>query len=213
MSSGPEEALWEQDSQWQQWKTAVRGFSGKLQLLELCGGTGAAYIALSKLLPAGTLQLAGHWDTDDELAHWLQTIHSDCSWIYLGTTAGDILAIDVEQFPQAHIIVAGPPCPPWSKLGRRESFDDKRSAVLWRVIDIVIYQANTGSLGCFVVENVESLTHRNKDAGGMAPVDIILQGLNDGLPSGWSVATAVLQFYGFWCAPTQKKSVYCGSLC
>ena len=60
--------VWEQDSQWQQRKTAIRGCSGKLQLLELCAGTGSAYIALSKLLPAGTLQLAGHWDTDDELA-------------------------------------------------------------------------------------------------------------------------------------------------
>ena len=75
MSSGPDEASWEQDSQWQQWKTAVRGFSGKLQLLELCGGTGSAYIALSKLLPAGTLQLFGHWDIDGELAHWIQIIH------------------------------------------------------------------------------------------------------------------------------------------
>ena len=162
MSSGPDEALWEQDSQWQQWKTAVRGFFGKLQLLELCGGIGSAYIALSKLLPAGTLQLAGHWDIDDELAHWFQAVHSDCSQIHLGTSAGDILATDIDQFPKSHITVAGPPCPPWSKLGRRGSFDDKRSAVLWRVIDIVTHQARTGSLRLFAVENVASLTCRTK---------------------------------------------------
>ena len=207
MSSGPDEALWEQDSQWQQWKTAVRHFFGKLQLLELCGGIGSAYIALSKLLPAGTLQLAGHWDIDDELAHWLQVVHSDCSQIHLGTSAGDILAIDIDQFPNSHIIVAGPPCPPWSKLGRRESFDDKRSAVLWRVIDIVTHQARTGSLGLFVVENVESLTHKNKAAGGRAPVNIILEDLNSNLPSGWNVASVVCDSMDFG-VPQRRNRVY-----
>ena len=143
MSIVTDEALWEQDEQWQRWKTALRGFPGKLQLLELCGGTGAAYIALSKLLPAGTLQLAGHWDTDDELADILQRVHAECSNIHLGSIAGDILATDVENFPNCHAIVAGPPCPPWSKLGKKESFGDKRAAVLWRVIDIVTHQADS----------------------------------------------------------------------
>ena len=191
MSIVTDEALWEQDEQWQRWKTALRGFPGKLQLLELCGGTGAAYIALSKLLPAGTLQLAGHWDTDDELADILQRVHAECSNIHLGSIAGDILATDVENFPNCHAIVAGPPCPPWSKLGKKESFGDKRAAVLWRVIDIVTHQANTGSLGCFVLENVESITHKGKATGSPAPVDIILKELRSNLPDGWKVDTVI----------------------
>ena len=207
MSIATDEALWEQDLQWQCWKTALRAFSGKLGLLELCGGTGAAYIALSKLLPAGTLELVGHWDIDSELAEIIRTIHSDCSKLHLGTCAGDILATAVEDFPKCHVIVAGPPCPPWSKLGRQESFGDTRAAVLWRVIDIVTHQANTGSLGLFVVENVEALTHRNKAAGGKAPVDIILEELDCDLPSGWNVATVVCNSMDFG-VPQRRKRVY-----
>ena len=47
-----------------------------------------------------------------------------------------------------------------------------RAAVLWIGIDIFTHQANTGSLGCFVLENVESITHKGKATGSPAPVDI-----------------------------------------
>ena len=207
MSTVIDEALWEKDPQWQLWRDAVRGLPGKLTLLELCGGTGAAFLALSKLLPAGALELAGHWDIDTGLAEVLRAVHSDCSRIHLGPGAGDILATDVEHFPPSHAIVAGPPCPPWSKLGRRESFSDKRCAVFWRVIDIVTCQANIGTLGMFVLENVEALAHRDKAKGNKAPLDTVLEELRSNLPSGWKVAAQTCNSLKFG-VPQRRARIY-----
>ena len=55
-------------------------------------------------MPASTLQLAGYWDTEDELADMLQPIHSDRSRIHLGTFAGDTIASDVEYFHKSHTL-------------------------------------------------------------------------------------------------------------
>eukprot|EP00972_Heterocapsa_arctica_P110772 16310866-Heterocapsa_arctica.AAC.1 len=41
-----DEAVWEKDTQWCNWKASLQSFTGKLKVLELCGGSGAGYLAL-----------------------------------------------------------------------------------------------------------------------------------------------------------------------
>ena len=110
-------ALWEQDAQWVTWKTSLQSFKGTLNVLELCGGSGAGYMALQKLLPISALKLVGHWDTDLDLRPILNVLHGRSASVHLGPVLGNIMQSSSDSFPLANILMAGPPCPPWSSMG------------------------------------------------------------------------------------------------
>ncbi len=112
-----EPALWEQDAQWVTWKTSLQSFKGTLNVLELCGGSGAGYMALQKLLPISALKLVGHWDTDLDLRPILNVLHGRSASVHLGPVLGNIMQSSSDSFPLANILMAGPPCPPWSSMG------------------------------------------------------------------------------------------------
>ena len=201
-----DEAVWEKDAQWCNWKASLQSFKGKLKVLELCGGSGAGYLALHKLLPIGALQLVGHWDTDGELMQMFNVIHGKSTAMHLGSVEGDILGGSMDRFPIANIVIAGPPCPPWSKLGKKESFGDKRADVFWRVVDIVLHQANQGPLGMFVLENVESLQHKNNGVN-VSPLNMIMEKLQAGLPEAWVLAAHTCNSLDFG-MPQRRSRVY-----
>ncbi len=61
----------------------------------------------------------------------------------------------VKKWPQAQIIVSGPPCQPWSRAGQRKGADDERDG-----IDVLEGVVNTIIPRVIVVENVPELaTH------------------------------------------------------
>jgi DNA (cytosine-5)-methyltransferase 1 len=201
-----DEAVWEKDPQWCSWKCALKRFIGDMKVLELCGGTGAGYLALQKLLPIGSLQLVGHWDTDEELGQILNVIHGKSSALHLGPEQGDIMQVRTDSFPSANIAIAGPPCPPWSSMGNNNSFGDKRADVFWKVVDIVLHQANTASLGMFVLENVEALSHKRK-GGELSPLKTIMDRLKAGLPENWALGAHVCSALDFG-LPQRRRRVY-----
>ena len=182
------QTLWEDDPQWVQLKRSLENCSCKLQVIELCGGLGTAFLALRMILPIHCTELVGHWDTDFDLAQVLNAVHPDATdRLHLGSIEGDILKWDIAQFPNCHVLVAGPPCPPFSKLGRKQAFEDPRATVLWRCIDICTHLATNGPLILFVLENVDGLRSRQQGAA-QSPCDIIMQDLVEGLDADWSVS-------------------------
>lgn len=75
-------------------------------------------------------------------------------------TLGDINDIDVEDIPNHDILTGGFPCQPFSIAGNREGFNDERSNVFWKIIEIL----NHHKPRFFVLENVKNLlTHDNKN--------------------------------------------------
>ena len=177
---------WQEDGQWQEYVRALRDFPSTLDVLELCAGLGTGFIALALLLPVGRLRSVGTFDTDTDLSHFLAHIHGSTDKIHLGQIDGNILQWRIEDIPLAHVIVAGPPCPPWSRLGNKKSFEDPRGSVFWRVIDIVVHQAHHGHCGLFILENVEAIKH--KTAGALeSPSTVIMNWLTSELPSHWVV--------------------------
>lgn len=199
-------SLWEQDPVWKAYVSQLDGFNEKLKIVELCGGLGTAFIALALLLPAGCLESAGHWDTDSDLARYLGVIHRNTSKLHLGGIAGDLMAWTVTNVALAHIIVAGPPCPPWSCLGRRRSFEDVRAGVFWQVIEIILYQANHAFLGLFVLENVEAIGYHSAGAT-KTPLEVILEDIREGLPDNWKVAVEYMNTLRFG-LPQSRRRVY-----
>jgi hypothetical protein len=135
---------WAADAVWQEHKTALDQWPAGLAVLELCAGAGTAGIALQLLLGPGKWETAGAYDMDPELNSVHALLHGQTAAaqrVHCGAS-GDILTIDVDRFPPAHIIVAGPPCPPYSSIGKRAGLADERARPFVRCIDIICQQAS-----------------------------------------------------------------------
>ena len=73
-------------------------------------------------------------------------------------TLKDIHKLDVKKIPKHNILTSGISCQSWSIAGKRKGFDDERSDVFWKVIDIISYHQPD----CIIIENVKNLlTHDN----------------------------------------------------
>jgi len=68
-------------------------------------------------------------------------------------TLGDLNDIDVNDIPAHDILTGGFPCQPFSIAGRREGFNDPRSNVFWKILEIV----DKHSPKCIVLENVKNI--------------------------------------------------------
>ena len=194
MDRGQAEAPpWTADATWTALLRECSAFTGRLKVLELCSGLGTASLAAALLLGPEHVEVVGQWDTDADLRPLLAELHGQASADrqHLGMPRGNILDRPVSAFPDAHLLVAGPPCPPWSGKGRRASFEDPRAAVFWRVVDIAIEKANRPGLLMFVLENVHSITH-TPAAASRSPASIIIEELRTGCP-GWTVELALLK--------------------
>jgi DNA (cytosine-5)-methyltransferase 1 len=74
-------------------------------------------------------------------------------------TLADLHDIKTEDIPQHDILCCGFPCQPFSISGNRLGFEDIRSNIFWKIIDIVKMKKPK----CLLLENVKNiLTHDNK---------------------------------------------------
>ena len=200
---------WELDSVWQELVHDLRGFPKVVHCLELCGGASTAALALLHLL--GRSKVVCHsYDTDSFLGRFAGDVARFLTrgqYHHFGVH-GDILKVPLDQFFSAlpDLVVAGPPCPPWAKMGRRKSFDDPRAAVFWRVIEIIIDLATRGRLVAFVIENVEGIAQKPKGQSA-SPLDVLLAELRSGLRDGWIVEWSVYNTKDFG-LPQSRPRVY-----
>ncbi len=73
---------------------------------------------------------------------------------------GDINTIDVSSIPVHDILCGGFPCQPFSIAGHQEGFNDERSNVFWKILEIL----KQHKPGIIILENVKNLTtHDNKN--------------------------------------------------
>ena len=164
----------------------------RLRVLLLCAGIDGPGHALAGL---GVSFEAEIWDVDPSLQPGLLKLHRSKKDLHLGPVAGDILRAHESSFGAANVLIAGPPCPPWSGLGSGESFDDPRAQVFFKVIDIIVHQASrhrssearTG-LWMILLENVEGMLKTKKadrDAGNPCPLERVKALLQSRLPEHW----------------------------
>ena len=117
----------------------------------------------------------------------LTLLSSDPCKAHVGVHAGDARAVQLSELPKDnHAIVSGPPCPPWSSIGKRLSINDRRASVFTAVCAWIVFLATEGRLLFFVLENVRGITHKRKhDAQSFA--QWVIDGFLAVLPSKWSV--------------------------
>ena len=123
----------------------------KLKMIDLCAGTGAFTYAFesSKLVD---VVFANDMDESSKIIYDLNFKHE--------LTLGNICNIDVKKIPSHNILTAGFPCQPFSIAGKQKGFDDVRSNVFWKILEIIQHHKPE----CIILENVKNLaSHDNGD--------------------------------------------------
>ena len=210
--------LWTRDPIWQGHVANLVDFPA-ISILELCAGTGAATCALQQLLDPTKVRLAGAWDTDAALQRVYDVAHPGCANIHLGSR-GDILKTPLKDFPSANIVVAGPPCPPFSACGRRGRLSDDRARPFEQCINVLVeldnrskgrpgHATSTGQPGddlmFFVLENVSGIAFR--DHGGSSDLHQLCKSMKRRLGAAWLVRPMELNAsqYGL---PQNRPRIY-----
>lgn len=70
----------------------------------------------------------------------------------------DLNDINVKSIPSHNILCGGFPCQPFSIAGEKKGFDDERSNVFWKIIEILKYHKPE----IIILENVKNLTSHDK---------------------------------------------------
>ena len=102
----------------------------KLRFVDLFCGTGAFTLALEN---TGKLRcvLANDIEESSRKIYELNNHHKHPFILK------DITSIKTKEIPKHDILCAGFPCQPFSVAGNRKGFDDKRSNVFWKIVEIL----------------------------------------------------------------------------
>lgn len=112
-------------------------------------------------------------------------------------TLGDINDIVISTIPSHDILTGGFPCQPFSIAGKREGFDDKRSNVFWKILEIIDFH----SPSFIVLENVKNLnSHDNGNT-----LKIILENLTI---RGYFVTSKILNTSVITGIPQNRERIY-----
>jgi len=123
----------------------------KLKMIDLFAGTGAFTLAFEK---TGSVECV----FANDMVETSKTIY-DCNFQNHELTLKDIHDVKVEEIPSHNILTGGFPCQPFSIAGKLEGFNDPRSNVFWKILEIVDYHKPE----YVILENVKNLlSHDDK---------------------------------------------------
>ena len=129
LNSGIKFGKWFQDEVFTEMRKALEPVRCQLDTMELFGGLSTGHIAIAALGCCPNLKL--YCDVNSDLLHWISKVHDVASAaVHCGDIAGDILLKDIGSLPRVMIIIAGPPCPPWSSKGAREKHMPSRMTII-----------------------------------------------------------------------------------
>ena len=84
---------------------------------------------------------------------------------------GNLLQVDVENMEDVDVIIAGPPCPPFSSIGSRGGLNDERAKVFGVVHNMLKDQYRRKALKAFIVEMVAGMSHERVVDSSTGPRD------------------------------------------
>lgn len=123
--------------------------TNSLKMIDLFAGTGAFTQAFEK---TGKVECV----FANDMVEWSKHVY-DANFNHK-LTLGNLNDINVETIPKHDILTGGFPCQPFSIAGKQEGFQDERSNVFWKILEIIDYHKPS----CVVLENVKNLvSHDN----------------------------------------------------
>ena len=125
--------------------------STQLKMVDLFAGTGAFSLAFKK---TGKVDIvfANDFEKSSEYIYNLNLTDK--------LKLSSICDVSVQSIPKHDILTGGFPCQPFSIAGKQDGFDDVRSNVFWKIIEIMKYHMPR----YVVLENVKNIiSHDNKN--------------------------------------------------
>ena len=118
--------------------------------IDLCSGTGGFSLAIKK-----TTELKCVYSNDmipeSEIIYNSNLDHSNF-------VLKNIHDIDTKDIPKHDLLCAGFPCQPFSIAGEKKGFNDTRSNVFWKILDIITFH----NPEIILLENVKNLKSHDK---------------------------------------------------
>lgn len=116
---------WFQDDAFIEMRKKLESVRRPLDVMELFGGLSTGYIALAALGCMPNLRF--YCDSNSDLLRLISKVHNvDSGCVHCGGGVGNILLKDIASLPRVMIIIAGPPCPPWSSKGALAECNHRR---------------------------------------------------------------------------------------
>ena len=115
-----------------------------LKMIDLFAGTGAFTKAFEN---TGKVECV----FANDMVEWSKDIY-DINFNHK-LTLQNLNDISVENIPKHDILTGGFPCQPFSIAGKQEGFQDERSNVFWKILEIIDYHTPS----CIILENVKNL--------------------------------------------------------
>lgn len=120
----------------------------KYKIIDLCAGTGAfSYVSHQKNCKTVFA---------NDLCKNSKEIYDLNFNIKL--TLKNLCDIKTEEIPKHDILCSGFPCQPFSIAGKKEGFNDSRSNIFWKILDIIKYHTPK----IIFLENVKNLKSHDK---------------------------------------------------
>ena len=187
-----------------------------VKVLLPCGGIDAPGWAARAL--GVKFDVVGYYDTDPQYAAYMANVGVAPSRLHVGKERGDFSRLALSHVPQCNLLVAGPPCPPFSRSGKHQGFEDDRSHVFFHIIAVIGHCATTQpGFSCFVLENVAGMMdipggrHKQMKQGfepRRRPIDCVVDELYKHLGrSEWMVRVHKLDAKDFG-LPQSRPRVY-----
>jgi len=182
-----------------------------IKVLLPCGGIDAPGWAARAL--GLNFDVVGYYDTDPQYAAYMANVGVDPSRVHVGKERGDFARLALSHVPQCNLLVAGPPCPPFSRSGKHQGFEDDRSHVFFHIMAVIGHCATTQpEFSCFVIENVAGMLDvpggKQKHPCRKPPLDCVVDELYERLGrSEWVVQVHQLDAKDFG-LPQSRPRVY-----
>ena len=109
----------------------------------------------------------------------------------------DLHKIDMNDIPSHDILCGGFPCQPFSIAGDKKGFDDKRSNVFWKILEIL----SKHKPGIIILENVKNLKSHDKGQT-YKTIESKLQEL------GYYIKTSILDTSKITSIPQHRERIY-----
>ena len=122
----------------------------KLGFIDLFAGTGAFTLALEKNDKFKSVFTNDMMECSKKIYELNNPNHT--------FTLKDLNTIDVSDIPSHNLLCGGFPCQPFSIAGEKKGFDDKRSNVFWKIVEIL----ENHKPEIIILENVKNLKSHDK---------------------------------------------------
>jgi DNA (cytosine-5)-methyltransferase 1 len=161
-----------------------------LHMIDLFAGTGAFTHAFQQ---TGAVSCV----FANDMVEWSKQIYDINFGKHHTLTLQDLNTVKVDDIPPHDILTGGFPCQPFSIAGKQEGFDDERSNVFWKILEIIDHH----SPQFVILENVKNLV--SHDGGRTFTV------IKDNLTQrGYYIHTKVLDTAEITGIPQHRERIY-----